>query len=315
MKIGVDLAKEKIDFAIKYGLSGKIEFKSISWKELDKFFKCIMTKEPIEYLIFEWTGTYTIKFYQKLMELGINDKILYIVDGYYTKQERKKYISQKKTDKIDALVLLNSWKEVENGLIKKFPKLDQTIVKLRELVIFYDAISEDIKRWKNLRENIEIESNLLEDLLNNLNQKKKIMEKEIKEIIKNSKYKELLNIPGISYISAAYIVSYIIDVNRFKNEKAFFAYVGAVKRTMSSGKYKISKRNVAFHRKLYRVLWMAVLGAIKSKKENKVKKMFFKQKNKGKHSFVARKHAMRILAYEIWKVLKKITHINKKKCE
>jgi len=303
MKVGVDLAKEKLDIAIKLDSLDRIEFKTISWDSVKSFFTELHKKEPINYICIEWTGHLTLKFYQIVKDLGLENK-LYVVSGHYTKEERRKYIQQKKTDKLDALILLNSYRDGEMGIINKFPDINEEIRRIRELVQMYDFITEDIARYKNIIK--ELENPILVEILDVLKNKRKELEEEIKKLINESKYKELTNIPGVSYITAAYIVAYVITIERFKNKKAFFAYLGVVKRTMKSGKYEINKRNIAFHRKLYKVLWMAVLGAIKSKKENKIKEMFYKQKSKGKHSFVARKHAMRILAYEIYKVMKKL---------
>jgi transposase len=228
---------------------------------------------------------------------------IYAVSGKYTKNEREKLIRQKKTDFLDAYTLAKSFDDVKTGLIKPLPDL-RKYKRLRELITQYDFLTDEIRRQKRIMK--EIENNELSCVLETMELKREHLKKEIEKEIGNfPEWLILKRVPGVGLITIAYLAAYIMDINRFDNEKQFKAYVGAVKRAQKSGKMDYEKTNFFFHRKIYNVLWMATLGAIKMKKRNKVKTEYNKQKAKGKHYKVARKHALRVLVELIYKELKK----------
>lgn len=56
-----------------------------------------------------------------------------------------------------------------------------------------------------------------------------------KEFSDDPTYQSLYSIPGFGLVTSAYISSLIVDITRFKSDKAFAAYLGIVPAQRDSG--------------------------------------------------------------------------------
>lgn len=144
------------------------------------------------------------------------------------------------------------------------------------------------------------------DHFNYIKKQLKLLDKKIKEIFESLQTK-LTSIPGISYNIGANILAEIGDVNSFCHSKggatALVAFAGIDPKLIESGVYKgharMSKRGSRY---LRQALYMASFVAIFH--DPMFRKIYTKQRNRGKHHFVALSHVERKMMHVIYSVLK-----------
>jgi len=203
-----------------------------------------------------------------------------------------------KTDKIDATILADLLRAdlIPQAYIAKRPVRDMRNV-LRERIFFvrlrtmtknrittiFDRYPEEVrkekaktdlfgKKGRQQLENIDLrdadraiidrELNFI-DLINMfIKETEEVIGENFKES-KNAKY--LKTIPGIGQFFSMLIDAEVGDINRFRNEKKFAAYVGVVPSTYSSGGSSVNGRIIKGGNKLLRWAFVeAVIPAIAS---------------------------------------------------
>ena len=129
------------------------------------------------------------------------------------------------------------------------------------------------------------------------------IDKELKKLVTNLNT-PILSIPGISYVSAAFILAEIGDINNFDSPAKVQAFAGLDPSTYQSGKYtathaRMVKRGSKYLR--WALLNASRLVAMRDKTFHDYKE---KKLSEGKHYFVALSHVTKKLIRVIFYLLK-----------
>ena len=302
MIIGIDIGKETWEYAIVNGSlelieKGKIKVKEINAKKLRDFLK----EKKIDIIIVEFTGVYTFYLYKLVKQTGLNIKIYY-VHSNHSDILRKRFFKSKKSDEIDAYIIAKSYvfKEILIEL-----KVNDLILQLIELVREHKLIKKYLRQAKTLANSDDglFENKELKDSIKKLEETKKKIEKQIKEIIENSKYKELTKIDGINYISLAYILAEVKDISRFPTVWKFLAYCGVAPVQYSSGSFNVSRTTSRVNKEIKSILRMAALSLIR---KEPYKTIYKNKREQGKHHYVALSHIAKRIAKKLYFSLLKL---------
>lgn len=138
------------------------------------------------------------------------------------------------------------------------------------------------------------------------------IDKELKKLI-DTLDSPIMTIPGISYVTAAFIIAEIGDINNFDSPAKLQAFAGLDPSTYQSGKFTAThstmvKRGSKYLR--WALLTATRLVCMRDKTFNDYKNQKLAE---GKHYFVALSHTSKKLIRVIFYLLKQITLINFKK--
>lgn len=278
-RLGVDLAKEKIQVYAENKLGKEIFNKQMSRTRFINFIstipRCIVSMEACS----------NSNYYARKFKL-IGHEVLLIAPQYV-----KPFVKRNKNDKNDAEAIATaakqsnmrfvSSKEIWQQDIQSIHRVRERLIKnktaltnelrsiLSERGIFVSKGSKALNNVllelgikKQGEENTEISDliySLIKDLLEEyreINNKIKKLEDVLKTINSNNELsKNIESVPGIGLITATALLSVIgNNVNQFKNGRQFSAYIGLVpKQHSSGGKSKllgISKQGNTYLRRL-----------------------------------------------------------------
>ncbi len=253
--VGVDLHKEQSWFHVMNGQGQKLSSRSIPNTEesLKHYFQGI--HKPFSLAV---ESTYNWYFFVDIAE-QYAEKV-YLANSYELKAFAKR---NKKTDKIDARLIagvlrkgylptvtipskeIRMLKEVLHYRMNLTKERTRAIIQLKSLL---DRIGEDSAgdfttekrlkmisvshlsiQYQQIIKGYSAKIKYLTDMINTA-------EKPIKEYAQrdnNTLY--LMSIPGLSYFSAALVISEIIDIHRFATFNRLCAYAGLSPRTHQSG--------------------------------------------------------------------------------
>lgn len=281
-----DISKEKIDFCVS---NGKIIFSEQvilnNKTELTKFFnsiyrlhKSLTIETPDLQLIFvfEHTGIYnniinSILLKKKATFALIHPGSLKAVVG----------IDRNKTDKIDAK-RIGDFAIRFSDKLQYFSVCDKDITVLKHLISARDryvrtlsgfkATCGEIKKFcdkDQIESFIHLDGNVIQTLEENIIK----IEVEIQKLIKqnekmNASFLAATSVPGVGLITAAFLISYSNNFDRFKNAKQFGSYCGVVPFERSSGAFKGKSRvSQKANTKIKTLLHMCALSAAYSDNE------------------------------------------------
>jgi transposase len=215
-----------------------------------------------------------------------------------------------KTDRHDALairkmVLLDygyAFTDTPSALALK------ALVSEREALVQLQTMTKQRKHVHAIRENV-----IDMPIYDSFAELTKVLKKEIGTIEKRMQTYSietqslLKSIPGIGKVTAATLVAFIGDIQRFSSPEKLVAYIGLDCRVYQSGtsvqgKGYISKRGNSY---LRHILFSATLIARLHNPD--LKKYFIKKTNEGKHYFSAMCAVERKLVHIIWAVWKRGT--------
>ena len=129
------------------------------------------------------------------------------------------------------------------------------------------------------------------------------IDKELKNMITELNT-PILSIPGISYVSAAFILAEIGDINNFDSPAKLQAFAGLDPSTYQSGKYTATQSKMVKRGSKY--LRWALLNATRlvCMRDNTFNDFKNKKLEEGKHYFVALSHITKKLIRVIFYLLK-----------
>jgi transposase len=316
---GVDVSKDKVSMAVLTSggtklTSGDFDITTEGLKLLELTLKHL--KDEISMFI-EQTGTYSIPVIFYLMKRVENLRI-YLVDGLNFSRFIK-LEGRKKQDKTDAVSLaeygrrglkariitdkdikayelkvLISEREhllkVKNQIENRLRQLIETIFpdsKTLSKQVFWSEVRKGwgLIDWKRLTDKPEVLSTTVRErkiwleIIHSLEE----TEKEINTFLRLN-YPEdvkILKSFGFSDTTTAYFISVYVDVERFKDVKAFKSYMGLGLRIYQSGKKEKNVVNSYTNKYIRKLLYMYVIQAIREKSNHrKVKDYYLRQVEK-----------------------------------
>lgn len=255
----------------------------------------------------EATGVYHWLFCSKLLKIKWN---VFVINPLESHRMITSGLRTVKTDKHDALavrkmVLLGSgYKFTDSSDVLTL----KTLVSERQALVQMRQMTKQRMHVRNIREQsigsqfYDSHSNIIAAVKNEI--------KEIESCMQTYAVKTqnlLKSIPGIGKVSAAVLVAYIGDIDRFSSPQKLVAYIGMDCRVFQSGtsvqgKGYISKRGNTY---LRHVLFNAAFVARQCNPELEA---YYKKKiNEGKHYLSAMCAVERKLIHIIWAVWKRGT--------
>ena len=320
-KIGVDLHSNCFTIAYRNekGEINFLDFNLFKEHEIDNFIK-LLSKETI---IAVESTTNSNFFYKKFKPYV--KKVMIINTNKFDINKK----SKKKTDKEDAKRILIF---LEAGMLSEIWIAPDEVRDLRKLVTIQKKLESIQSSCKNILGNMLISNGIKrrkEEIMHkdnislfskedfNLNQqyvaenliemigytelKNERIKNAIVKYLGNDKRVELLmSIPGISYYTAASILSEIGEISRFDSSKKLCSYAGLVPILDESNKKRkqkgITKRG---RQKLRYFVTFAILNAIKSSKTLKEFYNRIAKKGSKKRALVAAGRKLLAIIYEI----------------
>ena len=304
---GVDVSKDKVSMAVLTSggtklTSGDFDITTEGLKLLELTLKNL--KDEISMFI-EQTGTYSIPVIFYLMKRVENLRI-YLVDGLnfnrFIKLEGRK--KQYKTDAVSLaeygrrglkariitdkdikayeLKVLISEREhllkVKNQIENRLRQLIETIFpdsKTLSKQVFWSEVRKGwaLIDWKRLTDKPEVLSTTVRgrkiwlEIVHSLEE----TEKEINAFLRLN-YPEdvkILKSFGFSDTTIAYFISVYVDVERFKDVKAFKSYMGLGLRIHQSGKKEKNVINSYTNKYIRKLLYMYVIQAVRERSNHK----------------------------------------------
>ncbi len=252
----------------------------------------------------EATGIYHLPFAMTLKERGWH---IVVINPLITHRVIRARLRQVKTDRHDAIAIRQALLAGAGYPFTDTPE----VLALKTLVAERDALVRMRVQAKQERHVRVFKAPLLPEELpdcfplieNALTREIKTIERRMRRYMPEAQ-KLLRSIPGIGALSAAALVSYVGDVNRFSSPEKLVAYIGLDCRVHESGtsihgKGYITKRGNAY---LRHILFNAALIA---KRHNPALAAYYgKKRLEGKHHFSALCAVERKLihvVYAVWK--------------
>lgn len=190
------------------------------------------------------------------------------LDSLFALHFFKKYPVPQNLKNLSVTKLSNSIKTIAKSGFKK-----QNIPSLAKLIL-----SDCDKTISTLQKNdavcfiISDLSNKIIDLINSIN----LIEKQLKVLVSQSKYKVITSFDGINTVTASKIIGETLSVERFHNNRNKFAkFNGSAPVEVASGKTKFHKRNNRCNRLLKSTFYLLALTAYRS---NPISKSFVQNK-------------------------------------
>ena len=256
----------------------------------------------------EATGVYHLALCAHARKAGWRIVVINPLETYYV--IRSQSLRQVKTDKKDALAIRMVAAE---GHGYPFTDTDDLLA-LKSLVVEREGLVAMRAMTKNRMESHAVKQEAVAPIMHDsFSEILPVLRKEIRTI--ESKFalyepgaqRLLRSIPGIGITTAAALVAFVGDINRFPSPEKLVAYIGMDCRVHESGtsikgKGYISKRGNSY---LRRMLFNAAF--IARQKNPDLKTYFKKKKSEGKHYFSALCAVERKLIHLIWAVWKRGT--------
>lgn len=259
MVAGIDISKDKFDGQIQDGK--RIEFSS----EPSEFPKVKKALAGVTRVLMEATGTYHLALAEYLHAEGFEVVVVNPAQAHYF---AKATLRRNKTDKVDAAVLCEMAKDESHRLWSPPSKERKELVGLlrarEDLCVRLGAKAAQLKNpgiTARERELYLRESAFLQE-------EKKLLEKDISELLKSSEelagQAELLtSVPGIGPLTAATLLAHLPEDLASARQAA--AYVGLTPKLVQSGLFKGRTRlSKMGHRGLRRLLYIASWSACKA---------------------------------------------------
>ena len=268
--IGIDVGQDELWVAVDGKKPRPFVHNKQGIKKMITWVKKYASNKHLHFCM-EATGVYSYSLATNLHAL--DDVYISIINPAQIASFSKAQLRRVKTDKIDALVILDFVKSQKTLLWTPEP---ESLRKLYHLVTIADCLSEDIRRWNNRSHS----SKYIDDLPSGVkrtqkavirsltNQRDKI-EKQIKQLCQeNEQIKKkmvlLCSIPGVAEQSASRLIAYGKTTLTTHSKKELTAHAGLAPSHKQSGtsvrgKSRISKMG---NRKLRSTLFMPALVAI-----------------------------------------------------
>lgn len=309
--IGIDMSKDTFHAAFSDRKVLKFQNTKEGIEEfmmiLEEFFSIRKTKIGVEA-----TGVYHLLFALTLTERSWN---IVVINPLESHRMITQGIRTVKTDRIDATKI-----RIMTTMGKGYSFCDtKDTIALKALVVERHALV-DMTRTNKQRMNAH---NLKEQatgttLHNSFEPVTDVLREEIKKIervmsmYEQEKQALLMSIPGIGPVSAAALVAFVGDINRFSTPKKLTAYIGLDSRVFESGtsvrgKGYISKRGNSY---LRCILFNAAFIA---RQHNPQLRAYYEKKlSEGKHYFTSMCAVERKLIHLIYAVWKRGTPYEKR---
>jgi transposase len=287
VSIGLDIAKEKIDFYCE----GKHAVIPNDHESIKKYFTSIDSSH--HQVIMEATGKYHRVAESVLNELGFSTMV---VNPYQSKHFANAMNLKCKTDKVDAKMLAEYASRME---FKATRCATQAQRNMQDLSRHLD----DLKKFKielqhRLKESSGFIAQSLEKTLEPVDQEIKATEEELKSLVKADEQLQkrmtlLLSIPGIGESTALSLLSYLKELGTI-SKREIAALSGLAPMNFDSGKHH-GKRRIKGGRHDVRVhLYMPILDAA-TQHNTKLKRFYTHLVAAGKPKKVALTACMRKL--------------------
>jgi transposase len=220
------------------------------------------------------------------------DTIFYDMFGATSKQVLSEYTTPEVIANLEISKLTKALKKASKNQMKKQQAqlLQETAKQSFGLQYGIDAFSLELKC---MIENID---HLAKQIVR--------VEERIKLFVKNQQT-QLITIPGISHITAGVILGEMTDFNLQEqtDPRSLLAFAGLDPSLNQSGLMKgTAKMSKRGSRYLRQAIWQASLTAMT--RDPMFKKIYEKQKGKGKHHSVCLSHVAKKLVYVIFSILK-----------
>lgn len=299
--VGIDISKDKFDVAVSNQNVKEIKHSIFENNEkgyenflkyLQKDYKAINT-----YIALESTGPYGIPLADYFTNNGC---LTYVVNPVRVKYFAKGALYNVKTDKIDSAVILKFLVYNQNNLHQhKLPSEEEQELKelIQERTEIMNLLQQQKNRFKTrisssklIKNSFESIKAVLEESLENINQRMKTLVAENKELKEKSDI--LKSIKGVGDITSNTVISMVPEIGKIP-QKQLVALVGLAPFTSESGKSKKKSFTRKGRTKVKSVLYMAALVA--SKHNPILKDVFQRLISKGKPFNVAITAVMRKL--------------------
>jgi transposase len=255
----------------------------------------------------EATGAYHLLFAETLRKKGWH---IVVINPLLTNRLNRTSLRQVKNDRVDscsirqAVILGHGYRYTDTPDILRLKILVQERMGLKQM--HTECLQ---RRHAHSYKKRAIDTPVIDCFQNvavNLNKEIKVLERQMAAAATETQ--ELLrSIPGIGAISAATLVAYVGDINRFESPEKLTAYIGLDCRVHESGtsvhgKGYLTKRGNKY---LRTVLFNAAF--IARRRNHELKRFYDKKIKEGKHHFVAVCAVERKLVHLIFAVWKRGT--------
>lgn len=277
--IGTDVSKLTLDHAIK---TSEAHLKTANnpkgYREWLKWALGYGNKEDL-WVVMEHTGYYSYQF-----ELFLHRQEILYTKVSALEIKRSVGLVRGKSDKVDAFTISRyGWMRREELQVQKVPAV--LITELKDLITLRDKLVRERSGYKaRLKEQhatrkyakVHIQNRIPLRRIKQLTEDIKEVEAAIKSIINQSEavqenYKLLTSIKGVGFITAAYMIAYTDNFQKFASSRQFSCYAGVVPFEHSSGTSIRGKSRVSHYanKKAKRLLNLAASVAIQHNKELK----------------------------------------------
>lgn len=261
--VGVDIAKNKFDVALKCG-SRFVE--SVFENNISGFkaFKKWLLKHAVQaWVCLEATGHYGEGVAEFLFHNNIKASV---VNPMQIKHHAKSLLTRNKNDKVDARIIA-SYAEIFRP--KGFNPKSSDQKEIKEIARLIEVLEAQKQQLANQLESAQCNSirKEIKKIIRSI--EKRIAELEVKlksKIANNAESSEnkerLISIKGIGEKTADRLIAYLPDVTQFKNAKQFAAYAGLCPRQFQSGQHSGKSRLSKYgDSRLRKTLYMPALVA------------------------------------------------------
>ncbi len=277
--IGTDVSKLTLDHAIK---TSEAHLKTANnpngYREWLKWALGYGNKEDL-WVVMEHTGYYSYQF-----ELFLHQQEILYTKVSALEIKRSVGLVRGKSDKVDAFTISRyGWMRRDELQVQKVPPA--LITELKDLITLRDKLVRERSGYKaRLKEQhatrkyakLHIQNRIPLRRIKQLTEDIKEVEAAIKSIINQSEavqenYNLLTSIKGVGFITAAYMIAYTDNFQKFASSRQFSCYAGVVPFEHSSGTSIRGKSRVSHYanKKAKRLLNLAASVAIQHNKELK----------------------------------------------
>jgi len=218
------------------------------------------------------------------------------------KENKWIFKADRKNDRIDSQKLAELY---IGGFTKEIFHPVGEMSELRDMILFYNKITQNIVRFKNqlkaifrskgiattvgvyekkykdfenklTHQSSKIQANIIYTTIQRLEREKAKILKKLKEMTKNNATIKVLDkIPGIGFISAISYLGIVVTPFRFENKRKFWAYSGfGITESDSNGRSKPQHLSNNYNRILKNITNQAVNTIVNRSSKNKFKKKY-----------------------------------------
>ena len=277
--IGTDVSKLTLDHGLHSAmahLKTSNDFKG--FKTWLKWALTFGSKEAL-WVIMEHTGYYSYQF-----ELFLHRNHIRYTKVAALEIKRSVGLVRGKSDKVDAL-LISRYGWMRRDHLQPQQISTAVITELKELISLRDKLVKDRSGYKSrMKEQnatrhhskSHIQNKVQARMIKQLTSEIKEVEEAIKGLVKEDKelennYKLLVTIKGVGFVTAAYMLAYTENFQKFSNSRKFSCYAGLAPFEHSSGSSIRAKSRVSHYanKKAKQLLNLAASVAIQHNKEMK----------------------------------------------